>query len=251
MACEGIKPVVAIYSTFLQRAYDQLVHDVALQNLDVLFGIDRAGLVGEDGASHAGSFDLSYLRCIPNMIVMTPSDENETRQLLYTGYIHSGPAAVRYPRGTGTGIDINREMTALPLGKGVVKRKGQQVAILNFGTLLPAAIAAAEALNATVVDMRFVKPLDENLINQLASSHQLIVTLEENSIQGGAGAAVSEYLAASDIALPVLHLGLPDYFVDQGSHSQQLKTVGLDADSIEKSIRSRIGHLTLNQSVNL
>jgi 1-deoxy-D-xylulose-5-phosphate synthase len=250
LACEQMKPVVAIYSTFLQRAYDQLIHDVALQNLDVTFGIDRAGLVGEDGASHAGSFDLSYLRCIPNMLVMTPSDENETRQLLYTGYMHTGPAAVRYPRGTGPGAAIEQSMTELPIGKGLIRREGQRTAILNFGTLLPAAMSVADNLNATIADMRFVKPIDTDLIDQLVKSHQLIVTLEENSVQGGAGAAVSEYLAASGITVPILHLGLPDYFVDQGSHQQQLASVGLDAAGIEKSITARLQQLSPGLSVN-
>ncbi|MBQ0712503.1 MAG: 1-deoxy-D-xylulose-5-phosphate synthase [Porticoccus sp.] len=243
LACEGIKPVVAIYSTFLQRAYDQLIHDVALQNLDVLFGIDRAGLVGEDGPSHAGSFDLTYLRCIPNMMVMTPSDENETRQMLYTGFIHKGPAAVRYPRGTGPGTTIEKDMTALPIGKGLIRREGNQIAILNFGTLLPAALATADELNATVADMRFVKPLDTGLINQLASEHSLLVTLEENTIQGGAGAAVSEYLASMGIVVPVLHLGLPDKFVDHGNHQQQLAATGLDTASVRHAIEQRLSEL--------
>lgn len=243
LACEGIKPVVAIYSTFLQRAYDQLIHDVALQNLDVLFGIDRAGLVGEDGPSHAGSFDLTYLRCIPNMMVMTPSDENETRQMLYTGFVHKGPAAVRYPRGTGPGTHIEEDMTALPIGKGIIRREGSRIAILNFGTLLPAALATANELNATVADMRFVKPLDTGLINQLASEHSLLVTLEENTIQGGAGAAVSEYLASMGIVVPVLHLGLPDKFVDHGNHQQQLAATGLDAVSVKRAIEQRLSEL--------
>ena len=241
LACEGIKPVVAIYSTFLQRAYDQLIHDVALQNLDVMFGIDRAGLVGEDGPSHAGSFDLTYLRCIPNMVVMTPSDENETRQMLYTGFIHKGPSAIRYPRGTGPGATIEKEMTALPLGKGVIRREGKKVAILNFGTLLSAALEVAEQLNATVADMRFVKPLDTGLVNRLAAQYDLLVTLEENTTQGGAGAAVSEHLAYEGIVVPVMHLGLPDTFVDHGSHQQQLASTGLDAPGIQQAIEQRLG----------
>src|SRR5690606_30861655 len=202
MACDGLKPVVAIYSTFLQRAYDQLIHDVALQNLDVLFAIDRAGLVGEDGPTHAGTFDLSYLRCIPNMLVMAPSDENETRQLLYTGYMHDGPAAVRYPRGSGPNVAIENDMTALPIGKGVLRREGVHIVILNFGTLLPAALQVAEKLNASVVDMRFVKPLDHDMLDAMAQRHQLLVTLEENTVQGGAGSAVAEYLIAqgTDVA---------------------------------------------------
>lgn len=240
LACEQLKPVVAIYSTFLQRAYDQLIHDVALQDLDVLFAIDRAGLVGEDGATHAGSFDLSYLRCIPNMVIMTPSDENETRQLLYTGYIHEGPAAVRYPRGTGTGAAIDPALTALPLGKGVVRREGSGPALLVFGTVLPAALAAAEALDATVADMRFVKPLDEGLIRRLAGRHDLLVTIEENTISGGAGSAVNEYLNSQGLNVATLNLGLPDTFIDHGSHKEQLAQAGLDATTIEARIRTRL-----------
>jgi 1-deoxy-D-xylulose-5-phosphate synthase len=246
LACEGKKPVVAIYSTFLQRAYDQLIHDVALQDLDVTFGIDRAGLVGEDGPTHAGSFDLSFLRCIPNMIVMAPSDENETRQLLYTGYQFKGPAAIRYPRGTGPGTVIEEDMQALPIGKGVLKRSGSRVAILNFGTLMPAALRAAEKLNFSVADMRFVKPIDEALIDSLAASHDLLVTLEENSIQGGAGSAVTEYLNQSGQVIPVLQLGLPDIFVDHGKHSELLAACGLDQDGIEQAINQRLTSLPSN-----
>lgn len=240
MACDGLKPVVAIYSTFLQRAYDQLIHDVALQNLDVTFGIDRAGLVGEDGPTHAGSFDLTYLRCIPNLLVMAPSDENETRQLLYTGFLYPGPAAVRYPRGTGPGAVIEQTMTQLEIGKGVLRRQGAGVAILNFGTLLHQALTAAETLNATVADMRFVKPLDETLIDKLAASHDLLVTLEENAVAGGAGAAVSEYLSQRSITVPVLHLGLPDQFIDHGKHRDLLAACGLNAEGITASIRNRL-----------
>ncbi|HEY3698197.1 MAG TPA: 1-deoxy-D-xylulose-5-phosphate synthase [Spongiibacteraceae bacterium] len=246
MACDGLKPVVAIYSTFLQRAYDQLIHDVALQNLDVLFGIDRAGLVGEDGPTHAGAFDLSYLRCVPNMIVMAPSDENETRQLLYTGFIHNGPAAVRYPRGSGSNTAIIDTMTALPIGKGVIRREGKQIAILNFGTLLTSALQAADKLGATVADMRFVKPLDAELIRALAQRHALLVTLEENSIQGGAGSAVLEYLSANGIEIPLLQLGLPDTFIDHGTHTQQLAQCGLDANGIEIAIKKRLVQLGLS-----
>ena len=245
MACEGSKPVVAIYSTFLQRAYDQLIHDVAIQNLDVLFALDRAGLVGEDGATHAGAYDISYLRCIPNMVIMAPSDENETRQLLYTGYMHSGPAAVRYPRGTGPGAVIEQQMTALPLGKGLLARKGAGVAILNFGTLLATGLEVAERLNGSVADMRFVKPIDEQLIRDLAESHQLLVTLEENSTAGGAGSAVSEFLAEQGIVMPVLHLGLPDRFVEHGNHSQQLESIGLDSAAILAAIEKRLALLAL------
>jgi 1-deoxy-D-xylulose-5-phosphate synthase len=243
LACDGMKPVVAIYSTFLQRAYDQLIHDVALQNLDVLFAIDRAGLVGEDGATHAGCFDISYLRCIPNMLVMAPSDENECRQMLFTGYQWQGPAAVRYPRGTGPNAVVAREMHALPIGKGVVKREGTRIALLNFGTLLPRALQAADTLNATVADMRFVKPLDEKLILQLAAQHDLLVTLEENVVMGGAGAAVSEFLATQGIVIPVLHLGLPDTFLNHGKHSDLLDACGLSASGITNTVQQRLTQL--------
>ena len=243
LACEKKKPVVAIYSTFLQRAYDQLIHDVALQNLDVLFAIDRAGLVGEDGASHAGSFDLSFLRCVPNMVVMAPSDENETRQLLYTGFMHSGPAAVRYPRGTGPGAEVDSLMTALPIGKGVVRRRGRTTAILNFGTLLPAAMAVAETIDATVADMRFVKPLDETLVRELAQNHKLLVTLEENVIAGGAGTGVSEYLSAVGLTIPMLHLGLPDRFINHDSHAAQIEFAGLNEAGILKAVQCRLEFL--------
>ncbi len=239
MACDGLKPVVAIYSTFLQRAYDQLIHDIALQNLDVTFGIDRAGLVGEDGPTHAGAFDLSFLRCVPNMVIMAPADEDETRQMLHTGYCHPGPAAVRYPRGTGPGIAPQAEMQCLEVGKGRLLRSGEDIAILSFGTLLGAATAAADQLNASIADMRFVKPLDTALIDQLASSHHLLVTVEENVIAGGAGSAVSEYLNSRGIDLPLLQLGLPDHFVDHGNHQTLLSELGLDAAGIERSIRQR------------
>jgi 1-deoxy-D-xylulose-5-phosphate synthase len=250
LACDGMKPVVAIYSTFLQRAYDQLIHDVALQNLDVTFGIDRAGLVGEDGPTHAGSFDLSFLRCIPNMVIAAPSDENETRQLLFTAYQHPGPAAVRYPRGTGPGAPIDDTMTSLPIGKGVVRRastrtdKHGKVAILAFGTLLNNAIDCAEELDATLVDMRFVKPLDEALIDELAQSHGLLVTLEENCIQGGAGSAVNEYLNQQGISINCLNLGLPDRFIDHGKHGDLLRDCGLDAQGIQASIEKRLARLS-------
>ncbi|MDR9425740.1 MAG: 1-deoxy-D-xylulose-5-phosphate synthase [Marinobacter sp.] len=244
MACDGAKPVVAIYSTFLQRAYDQLIHDVAIQNLDVLFAIDRAGLVGEDGPTHAGAFDISYLRCIPGMVVMTPSDENETRQLLHTGLYFQGPAAVRYPRGTGPGTQMQQQLTPLPVGKGRRIREGKRVAILNFGTLLTPALKAAEALNATVADMRFVKPLDEALVQELAEQHDLLVTLEENAIAGGAGSAVCEFLNTGLINLPVLQLGLPDRFVDHGKHQELLSECGLDAEGIEQSIADRLQKLS-------
>jgi 1-deoxy-D-xylulose-5-phosphate synthase len=246
MACEGLKPVVAIYSTFLQRGYDQLIHDVALQNLDVTFAIDRAGLVGQDGPTHHGAFDLSYLRCIPNMVIAAPSNENECRQLLYTAFEHEGPAAVRYPRGTGPGAEIVDEMTLLEIGRSVTLRHGRDIAILNFGTLLPAALAAAERLDATVVDMRWVKPIDEARVLELAGSCDLLVTLEENAVSGGAGAAVNELLAASGENCRVLNLGLPDRFVEHGDHKTQLQWVGLDPDSIYERILSRV---TLRQDL--
>ena len=249
MACEGLKPVVAIYSTFLQRAYDQLIHDVAIQNLDVLFALDRAGLVGEDGATHAGAYDISYLRCIPNMLLMAPSDENETRQLLYTGYMYSGPAAVRYPRGTGPGATIQKEMSAVPIGKGIVVREGSGAAILNFGTLLDSAVTVANQLNSTVADMRFIKPIDKELIRSLAETHDLLVTLEENSIAGGAGSGVIEFLAAEGIVMPVLQLGLPDKLIDHGTHAEQLVSINLDTASIQSTIVNRLKQLTLPSKV--
>lgn len=240
LACEGQKPVVAIYSTFLQRAYDQLIHDVAIQNLDVTFAIDRAGLVGEDGPTHAGSFDLSFLRCIPNMVIAAPSDENECRRLLTTAYQHHGPAAVRYPRGTGPGAAPDQALTPLAIGKGNVKRQGKGVAILNFGTLLPLAMYAAEQLNASVCDMRFVKPLDTALIQRMAAEHELLVTLEENSVAGGAGSAVLEWLAEQGITTPVLPLGLPDVFIDHGKHDALLDQAGLSAEKVLRRIQQRI-----------
>ncbi|WP_041521638.1 1-deoxy-D-xylulose-5-phosphate synthase [Gilvimarinus agarilyticus] len=243
MACEGLKPVVAIYSTFLQRAYDQLIHDVALQKLDVTFAIDRAGLVGEDGATHAGSFDISYLRCIPNMVIAAPSDENECRQLLYTCFTHKGPSAVRYPRGTGTGASIEPAMNALPLGKGIVRREGGDVAILCFGTLCKTARQVADTLGATLCDMRFVKPLDTALIDEICQRHRLIVTLEENAIAGGAGSAVAEYLAASGQVAALLQLGLADVFVNHASQADQLAGQGLDANGIESAVRARLAQL--------
>jgi 1-deoxy-D-xylulose-5-phosphate synthase len=244
MACEGLKPVVAIYSTFLQRGYDQLIHDVALQNLDVLFAIDRAGLVGEDGATHAGSFDLNYLRCIPNMVIMAPSDENQCRQMLYTGYAHGGPAAVRYPRGTGPGSNIAKAMTALPLGRATLCRAGAGVAILSFGVLLDIAMQAGEKLGATVADMRFVKPLDGELIKRLASTHDLLVTLEDGAIAGGAGSAVSELLASQGIVVPIMHLGLPDEFLGHGKREALLASVGLSVEGLQESISRRQALLT-------
>ena len=240
MACEGTKPVVAIYSTFLQRAYDQLIHDVALQNLDVLFAIDRAGLVGEDGPTHAGSFDISYLRCIPNMVVMTPSDEAEARLMLSTGYHYQGPAAVRYPRGKGPGAALSKNLDTLPIGKGMIRREGQKVALLAFGSLTTAALTAAQTLDATVADMRFVKPLDTALIAELATSHDLLVTIEENAIMGGAGSAVGEHLAATNCRTPILNLGLSDTFIEHGKVPQMLADEGLDADGIIRAVRTRL-----------
>ena len=232
MACDGLKPVVAIYSTFLQRAYDQLIHDVALQNLDVTFGIDRGGLVGQDGATHHGVFDLSYLRCVPNMVVACPSNENECRQLLYTAYQHEGPAAVRYPRGAGTGVTIDSAMTALPIGKAVTIASGHRVAILNFGVLLEEAEAAATELGATLVDMRWVKPLDEALLLELASTHERFVTVEENVLAGGAGSAVAEFLANAGVQVQMRHVAIPDGFIHHGSQQQNRETAGLTRAAI-------------------
>ncbi|KON80309.1 1-deoxy-D-xylulose-5-phosphate synthase [Azoarcus sp. PA01] len=237
LACEGFKPVVAIYSTFLQRAYDQLIHDIALQNLPVVFAIDRAGLVGADGATHHGAFDLSYLGCIPNLVVMAPADENECRQMLYTAYRHNGPAAVRYPRGSGMQVEPETAMAALPIGKGEVRRNGQRIALLVFGSLLLNALQAAEQLDATVANMRFVKPLDVTLIEELAARHDLIVTLEENAVVGGAGSEVARVLENLQNRPRLLRLGLPDAFIDHGDQSQLLESVGLDAPGIVASIR--------------
>ncbi|WP_313202885.1 1-deoxy-D-xylulose-5-phosphate synthase [Pseudomonas sp.] len=245
MACEGSKPVVAIYSTFLQRGYDQLIHDVAVQNLDVLFAIDRAGLVGEDGPTHAGAYDLSYLRCIPGMLVMAPSDENELRKMLSTGHLYNGPAAVRYPRGTGPNAPISGDLEPLEIGKGVVRRRGEKVALLVFGVQLAEALQVAGQINATVVDMRFVKPLDEALVLELAASHELLVTIEENSIMGGAGAAVGEFLAREGVVKPLLHLGLPDIYVEHAKPAQMLAECGLDAAGIEASVKARMAKLGL------
>jgi 1-deoxy-D-xylulose-5-phosphate synthase len=243
LACEGMKPVVAIYSTFLQRAYDQLIHDVVLQNLPVVFAIDRAGIVGADGPTHAGSFDLTYLRCLPNTTVMAPADENECRQMLTTAFMLDTPAAVRYPRGTGAGVAIGRELEALPIGKGEIRRdsKRHRIAILAFGSMLHPALAAAEEIDATVANMRFVKPLDVDLITYLARTHEALVTVEENVVAGGAGSAVAEALAAERFVLPILHLGLPDEFIDQGDPTLLLAHCGLDAKGIAASITERFG----------
>ena len=239
MACEGAKPVVAIYSTFLQRGYDQLVHDVAIQKLDVLFAIDRGGVVGPDGATHAGNLDLSYLRCVPNMIVMAPADENECRQMLSTGFIHEGPAAVRYPRGTGPGVALDTTLDTLPIGKADLRRKGSRIALLAFGALVPAAETVAAELGLTVVNMRFVKPLDRALILELAGTHEGIVTLEDNVVAGGAGSGVSELLSAAGITLPILHLGLPDTFQHHASREDLLAEAGLDVAGIRAALLAR------------
>ncbi|MBK7593480.1 MAG: 1-deoxy-D-xylulose-5-phosphate synthase [Betaproteobacteria bacterium] len=245
LACEGMKPVVAIYSTFLQRGYDQLIHDVALQNLPVVFAIDRAGIVGADGATHIGAFDLSYLRCLPNTTVMAPSDENECRQMLYTAYTLDTPSAVRYPRGGGPGVPVQAAMTALPIGRGEVRRetrrRSQRQALLAFGSVVPHALAAGEELDATVVNMRFVKPIDAELIVRLAREHEALVTIEENVVMGGAGSAVAEALAAAGIAVPILHLGLPDRFLDHGDPEQLLADCGLDARGIVAAVLARFG----------
>ena len=239
LACDGMKPVVAIYSTFLQRAYDPLIHAVAIQNLPVVFAIDRAGLVGADGPTHAGSFDLTYLRCIPNITVMTPADENECRQMLYTAFQMNTPTAVRYPRGAGTGVMAQKEMHMLPIGRGEIRRNGEKIALLAFGSMLKPCLEAAEELNATAVNMRFVKPLDNDLVASLAANYELLVTVEENTIMGGAGSAVLESLSIRGLTVPVLQLGLPDIFIDQGDSSQMLADCGLDKAGIVRSVRAR------------
>ena len=239
LACEGAKPIVAIYSTFLQRAYDQLIHDVALQNLNVLFAIDRAGLVGEDGPTHAGSFDISFMRCIPNLIIMTPSDEGETYRALSTGFDFNGPAAVRYPRGKGIGIPIDKGMRPLEIGKGLVRRDGNTIAIFAFGSMVKAALEAAERLGATLVDMRFVKPLDEQLISELATNHQLVVTVEESAVMGGAGSAVNEFLAQTSTPIQTLNLGLPDRFLEHGKPFEMLDEINLNCEGIIQAIKNK------------
>ena len=241
MACEGLKPVLAIYSTFLQRGYDQLIHDVALQNLDVTFALDRAGLVGADGATHAGNYDMAYLRCIPNMVLMAASDENECRRMLSTAYEYEGPAAVRYPRGAGIGATVAKDLTTIPLGTGEIKREGKDVAILAFGAMVAPSLAAGEELNATVANMRFIKPLDTELLKRLAQTHDALVTVEEGAVMGGAGAAVAEALAAAGIVKPLLILGLPDRFIDHGDAAHLLAMCGLDAAGIAASIKQRFG----------
>ena len=242
MACEGAHPVVAIYSTFLQRAYDQLIHDVAMQNLPVLFAIDRAGLVGSDGATHAGSFDLSFMRCIPNMLIMAPADENECRQMLYTGFMHQGPAAVRYPRGRGPGTDVQSKMECLPIGKAEIIKQGKDIAILAFGSMLSAARTVADELGASLVNMKFVKPLDETLIKQMAATHKRLITIEENAVAGGAGSAVNECLLASGSTVQIQNIGLPDRYIDHGSRDDCLAMADLDVAGILKQIRNRSEH---------
>ncbi|MGB1310517.1 MAG: 1-deoxy-D-xylulose-5-phosphate synthase [Leucothrix sp.] len=236
MACDGVKPIVAIYSTFLQRAYDQLIHDVAIQNLPVVFAIDRAGLVGADGPTHAGNYDLSYLRCIPNMIVMAPADEDECRQMLYTAYLQDGPTAVRYPRGKGVGVEPSVDMVALPIGQAKPLRQGYRIAILLFGSLLASAQIAADELDASLINMRFVKPLDERIIAETAKQYDLIVTLEDNAIQGGAGSAVSECLARLGLDVPILHLGIPDSYIEHAEREAQLEEIGLSGDGIVRQV---------------
>ena len=238
LACEGLKPVVAIYSTFLQRAYDQLLHDVAIQNLPVVFAIDRAGLVGADGPTHSGNYDLSYLRCIPNMIVMTPADEDECRQMLYTAFLQDQPTAVRYPRGKGIGVEPDAAMHAIPIGKALKLSSGHSIALLLFGSLLTAAQEAAEELDATLVNMRFVKPLDEAMLRELAKTHDLLVTIEDNAVMGGAGSAVNEYLHAAELPVSVINLGLPDTYIEHAQREEQLAACGLDAQGIVNRVRT-------------
>jgi 1-deoxy-D-xylulose-5-phosphate synthase len=236
LACEGLKPVVAIYSTFLQRGYDQVIHDVAIQELPVLFALDRGGVVGGDGQTHNGAFDYAFLRTVPGMVVMAPADENECRKMLTTGFRLSGPAAVRYPRGSGPGVAQEKELATLPVGRGELRREGKRIAILAFGSMVKPALEAAEKLDATVANMRFVKPLDNDLVTRLAQSHELLVTVEEHQVMGGAGSAVCEALAEMGLAKKVLLLGLPDKFVEHGDPARLLASVGLDAEGIRNSI---------------
>jgi len=250
MACEGLKPVVAIYSTFLQRAYDQLIHDVALQNLPVMFAIDRAGLVGPDGPTHAGSFDLSYMRCIPNMVVMAPADENECRQMLYTGFQYPGPSAVRYPRGTGPGTRVESVMRALEIGKAETLITGKDFAIIAVGSMVHPALSAGQQLGATVVNLRFVKPLDQALLTQLAAQYDYLVTVEENALEGGAGSAINELLASENITIPILNLGIPDHFIEQGTREQCLAACGLDTSGIILAINRFLAKHSCSGSKN-
>jgi 1-deoxy-D-xylulose-5-phosphate synthase len=250
MACEDTHPVVAIYSTFLQRAYDQLIHDVALQNLPVLFAIDRAGLVGSDGPTHAGSFDLSFLRCIPNMLVMAPSDENECRQMLYTGYRHPGPAAVRYPRGTGPGTAVEPDMTTLTIGKAEVIKRGKGVVILAFGSSLQPSAEVSSRIGASLVNMRFVKPLDVDVIKEMAENHELVVTVEENAVIGGAGSGVNEVLAAEGIVVNILNIGIPDRFIEHGSRPDCLAMADLDENGIFEQVNNRLKILNTTRTAS-
>jgi 1-deoxy-D-xylulose-5-phosphate synthase len=241
MACEDVHPVVAIYSTFLQRAYDQVIHDVALQNLPVLFAIDRAGLVGPDGPTHAGSFDLSFMRCIPNLVIMAPSDENECRRMLYTGYRHQGPAAVRYPRDFGSGVTVEETMREIPLGESRTLRRGKRVALLAFGSMVRTSTTVADSLDATLIDMRFVKPLDRAAILEAAAAHDYLVTVEENAVAGGAGSGVNELLAAEGVSMAVVNIGLGDEYIQHGTREECLRLAGLDADGILARIRQACG----------
>jgi 1-deoxy-D-xylulose-5-phosphate synthase len=236
LACEGLKPVVAIYSTFLQRAYDQLIHDVALQNLDVTLAVDRAGQVGADGATHAGCFDLSYVRSLPNMVIMAPGDEQECDRMLRTGYEFPGPAMIRYPRGAGPGVELEAGLPTLEIGKGEIRRLGKQVALLVFGSLLSTAQQVADQLDASLVNMRFIKPLDESLVREMAASHEILVTIEENVVQGGAGSAVNEFIAAAGIKVNLINLGLPDRYLDHATHQEQLAEAGLDSEGILSAV---------------
>jgi len=238
MACDGLKPVVAIYSTFLQRAYDQLIHDVALQNLPVLFAIDRAGLVGPDGPTHAGSFDLSFMRCIPNMVIMAPADENECRHMLTTGFQYHGPSAVRYPRGKGPGVRVENDLQALPIGKAETVINGKEIAVIAVGSMLQPSLAVGQKLGATVVNLRFIKPMDEKLLLELATNHRVLVTVEENAIEGGAGSAINEFLASANITIPVLNLGIPDRFIEQGTREECLTACGLDSSGIMLAVKN-------------
>lgn len=243
LACEGMKPVVAIYSTFLQRAYDQFIHDAALQKLPMVLALDRAGLVGADGATHAGAYDIAYMRCIPGVSIACPADEAETRQLLSTAFAQNHPVAVRYPRGAGVGAAVPASLEGLPYGKGEVRRRGRGIAVLAFGTLLHPALAAAESLGLTVANMRWIKPLDLDLLRELARDHEALVTVEEGCVMGGAGSAVLEALQAEGVSMPVLQLGLPDQFIEHGDPAVLLANVGLNAAGIERSIRQRFGDL--------
>jgi len=245
LACGGQKPVVAIYSTFLQRAYDQLIHDVAIQNLPVMFAIDRAGLVGPDGPTHAGSFDFSFMRCIPNMVVMAPADENECQQMLYTGFCHDGPSSVRYPRGHGPGVDVDQTMQALPIGKAEIRRSGKNIALLAFGSMVTPAEELGEEFGYTVVNMRFVKPIDTDLLEQLAKDHALLITIEENAVAGGAGAGLLEHLSQTSINTPVKLIGLPDTYIDHGSREELLAAAKLDKESLKQQIKALTTSLQL------